>query len=186
MIQSYRKFETTVLVRMGSWPFSRSQLPRRIFLGWGTQKLTPLDAHIESTPDAYSRMEGGGFNPSSQHLLRDAHTMSSTSWLLGSRQSHKHHPNLQESHSLVKEAHTCSLSLSHTQAQKENDMALRYVVMRMELWIQLALVQILASWFPSCVTSGRLLNLFPRCFICKKGKTTLPTLLGCCEKYYVS
>ena len=33
MIQSYRKFETTVLVRMGSWPFSHSQLPRRIFLG---------------------------------------------------------------------------------------------------------------------------------------------------------
>ena len=114
MIQSYRKFETTVLVRMGSWPFSRSQLPRRIFLGWGPQKLTPLDAHTESTLDTYSRMEGGVFNPSSQHLLRDAHTMSSTSWLLGSRQSHKHHANPQESHSLVKEAHTYSLSLSHT------------------------------------------------------------------------
>ena len=112
MIQSYRKFETTVLVRMGSWPFGHSQLPRRIFLGWGAQKLTPLDAHTEGTPAACSRMEGGGVNPLSQHLLRDAHTMSSTSWLLGSRQPHRHHANPQESHSLVKEAHTCSLSLS--------------------------------------------------------------------------
>ena len=130
MIQSYRKFETTVLVRMGSWPFGHSQLPRRIFLGWGAQKLTPLDAHTEGTPAACSRMEGGGVNPLSQHLLRDAHTMSSTSWLLGSRQPHRHHANPQESHSLVKEAHTCSLSLSHTHKHKKK------MILHCGVWLQ--------------------------------------------------
>lgn len=74
----------------------------------------------------------------------------------------------------------------HTSITERNGKALQYVAMRMELWIQMAFIWILASWFPSCVTSGRLLNLFLRCLICKMEKTTLSISLDCCKEYYMS
>lgn len=122
---------------MDSWTPSLSQLPRKIILGSGAQKLTLNGAHTEGTLDAHFRREGGRVNLLIKVSIQGFPHNVRRYILIAGNLAVRLHTNSQVARKTDRQTHTA-------QQQQKKEKALQYVVIMVELWIQMALVQILA------------------------------------------